>query len=81
MENLITVINIPYGAFGEWRNIQYPNGYNSSNSHIIISDIDFREVGPCLYTISSDKLNFKGERINGLRNGSNIAIMFFIKNL
>lgn len=45
----------------------------------MISDIDFRENGPCLYTVSPDKLNFKGERINSLKIGSNIATMFFVK--
>ena len=79
VDNLITIIKIPYGAFGEWRNIEYPIGYNPSNSHIMISDIDFREEGPCLYTVSPDKLNFKGERINSSKKGSNIATMFFVK--
>lgn len=80
VSNLIKVTQQTYGAFGEYRNIAYPEGYTSENSNVIIMDYDQYNYGITAYSLSSNKKQFKGIRISGSIAEVNSPLFFFIKN-
>lgn len=45
----------------------------------MIIDVDEHNRGTCVYSLSENKLQFKGQRLNGDRQDANTPILFFIK--
>ena len=42
-------------------------------------DVDEANKGTCVYSLSSNKTQFKGQRLNGSAQDANTPIFFFIK--
>ena len=49
------------------------------NSYVIITDVDFSNLGTCSYSISNDRIKFKGVRINNSLQHKNDLIFTFLK--
>ena len=79
LANLIRIKQVIYGGFGSYKNIEYPEGFNISNCSVMIIDVDEHNRGTCVYSLSENKLQFKGQRLNGDRQDANTPIFFFIK--
>lgn len=80
-DNLIKVKSMVYGAFGDYREIQYPDGFTPENCNIIPVDTDPLNFGTCCYTLSTSKKQIKGSRLNGAMAQSNNILLIFIKEL
>lgn len=81
VDNLIKVKSMAYGAFGDYREIQYPDGFTPENCNIIPVDTDPLNFGTCCYTLSTSKKQIKGSRLNGGMAQSNNILLIFIKEL
>ena len=81
LDNLIKVKSMVYGAFGDYRDIQYPDGFTPENCNIIPVDTDPLNFGTCCYTLSTSKKQIKGSRLNGGMAQSNNILLIFIKEL
>ena len=79
LSNLVRFVYYTYGDFGNYKEIPYPTGFTSQNSYVIITDIDFSNLGTCSYSISNDRIKFKGVRINNSLNHNNDLIFTFLK--
>ena len=79
LNNLIKVTQENYGGFDEYRDINYPEGFNPLNCSVVITDVDVVNKGICIYSLSSDKKQFKGQRLNGSYSEANHPLFLFIK--